>query len=412
MKELECSSWWQELCLLRSEMRRLRVFVLVCVVGLVVASCGGGGASETTVAGGGSETTVDSGSGSTVAGGGGSELPTRDEILAGAKEESGELIVGGSFEDSQIEALAAAFKEAYPFTDPVFIDVSSSESPTILLELGAGTHETDLIKIEEGTAMPEYVSFMEDVDLVGLIESGAFENLKPQMVAPVSGKLFAYATYLGVTSWNTDRMAELGIDMDAVETWDDLIEMCDSLPAGQLVMDVNAEMEASLNIAMGEEWATQFAQDLLDHCQPTFSRGGSGRIAGLASGEYAINLVGNNHHALRVAAEGAPIALKFLTPITGKTSGITGIRAGTDNYYQSLLMTDFLASHEAQQIMDELNPAGSFQDNGDPLPQNEGFVNTEAVVGQETSIMDWEHFDEYPGWIETMLGIWGYPTGD
>jgi ABC-type Fe3+ transport system substrate-binding protein len=238
------------------------------------------------------------------------------------------------------------------------------------------------------------------------------ENLQPQMVDPVTGKLFAYATYLGVTSWNTDRIAEFDIDMSQVETWEDILEVCDSLPAGQVVMDVNAEMEAALTIINGEEWAVQFATDLLERCEPTFSRGGSGRIAALAAGEYTINLVGNNHHALRVAAEGAPIELKFLTPITGKVSGLTGINATTERPNQALLMVDFLASAEAQQIMDELNPAGSFQSNAETIPQNEGLINSEAVAGNETSIIDWENFEDYPEWIRSMLEVWGFPTGE
>lgn len=388
-------------------MRRFRAVLLVLVVGLVLAGCGGSASVETTVAGGDESPTTEGGSSD-----GGSELPSREEILAGAEEESGELIVAGSFTDEQIEALAAGFNETYSFADAQFIDVSSSEAPTVLLELGAGTHRTDLIKIEEGTALPEYPPHMLEVDLLGLIESGAFENLRPQMVDPETGKLFAYATYLGVTSWNTDRAAEHGIDMSQVETWEDILEVCDSLPPGQVVMDVNAEMEAALAIAYDEEWIAQYAADLEERCEPTFSRGGSGRIAGLSSGEYTINLVGNNHHALRVAAEGAPIELKFLTPITGKVSGLTGINATTERPNQALLMADYLASAEAQQIMDELNPAGSFQSNAETIPQNEGLTNSEAVQGHETSIMDWEYFAQYPEWIEIMLAEWGYPTGE
>ncbi len=340
----------------------------------------------------------------------GDSLPTHDQIVERAQKETGELQVAGSFNDTVTAELAEAFKAKYPFATAVVSDVSSDQGPTILLEMQSDRHEGDLIKIEENK-WKDYEPFMANVDLEALSSNGSLDLGSPAMTDPGSKKLFAYATYLGATAWNPAVMAKYGVNMEDVKTHEDLLKVCEKLPPGQMATDASPEQVAPLGEVMGDDWLNQYAKDFFDKCKPAFTRGTGARLTGVASGEWAISNLNNYHSVLNQIAEGGSLEYKFLTPITGKTSGLTGIRAGTPRPYTSLLFLEFMASPEAQAILDVDGPVSSFIPNGGEYPAAEGTKNYEVVHGQETSIADWASLDEYVTRILKIQEIWGFPTG-
>lgn len=373
-----------------------RFAIPASVVVLALAACGGGGSSSETTG----TDSLDFGD----------DLPTHEEIEERAEQESGTLQVAGSFENETAEKLASTFEDKYPFAKVSVNDVSSEQEPTILLEMQSDRHDGDLIKIGEDK-WTEYEPLMAEVDLVALHENGSLDLGVPEMIDPTTKKLFAYATYLGVTSWNPDAVARLGINMDEVTTHEDLLEVCDEMPGGQMVTDSSPEQFAELGEAMGDEWLKQYAQDFFDRCDPAFTRGGTPRLTGVAAGEWAISNYSNYHQVLNQIAEGSDLEYKFLEPIVGKMSGITGIYKGSERPYTALLFMEHMASPEAQKIMDEDLPSASFIPDGSEYPAVEGLQNTEVVDGKETSISRWESLEDFIPRIRDIQEIWGFPTG-
>lgn len=361
---------------------------------LLVAACGGSSGSNEPGA-------VDMGD----------ELPTHEQIVERAEQESGTLSVAGSFEDDAAAELAATFMEKYPFAEVEVTDISSDQGPTILLELEAGRHEGDLIKIEENK-WRDYEPFMNTLNLLELHEAGSLDLGLPEMIGGENNNLFAYATYLGVTAWNPDVVERYGIDMNQVNTYEDLITVCESLPAGQMVTDASPEQIAQLAIVNGEDWLKTYAQDFLEACQPTFTRGNTPRLTGIASGEWAISQAGNHHSVLHQIADGANLEFKVLQPVTGKMSGLTGLRGDSERPYTALLFLEHMASEEGQAILDELGPSASFVPaDGASFPRNDGFQNSELVAGKETALTSWTTLDDYVRWIRIVQEEWGFPTG-
>lgn len=341
----------------------------------------------------------------------GDQPPTHEQIVERAEAESGTLRVAGSFEDEEISDLTSTFKEKYPFAELEVTDVPSDEGPTILLELESGRHDGDLIKIEENK-WNDYVPFMDTVDLLKLHEAKSLNLGLPEMIGGPDNNLFAYATYLGVTAWNPDVVARYGIDMNAVNTYEDLIGVCAKLPAGQMVTDASPEQIAQLAIVKGDAWLKTYAEDFLKACQPVFTRGNTPRLTGISSGEWAISQAGNHHSVLQQIADGARLDFKALTPITGKMSGLTGLRKGSEMPYTALLFLEHMASKEGQGILDKYGPSASFVPaDGASFPQNEGFQNSKLVLGKELALTSWATLDEYVAWIHTVQEAWGFPTG-
>lgn len=340
----------------------------------------------------------------------GGSPPTHEEIVTRAQEESGELQVAGTFHNDTATQLAETFKEKYPWANPVVSDVSSDAASTILLELASGRHEGDIIKIEENR-WTEYEPFMQQVDLVAMTQNGSLNLGTPAMVDARSEKLFAWATYLGATAWNPEVTARFGVDMNQVKTHEDLLKVCDKLPQGQMATDASPEQLAPLGMLMGDDWLYKYATEFFDRCKPVFTRGGPVRLTGVASGEWAISHLGNLHAVLNEIDDGGKLDYKVLEPVTGKMSGLTGIRAGTERPFTALLWLEHMASPQAQTILDIEGPVSSFIPNGGDFPAAEGTTNWKLVQGQETSISDWPSLSEYSKRIHRIQEIWGFPTG-
>lgn len=376
---------------------RWLVLSAISTAAMLVAACGGSGGDSDS----GAENELDFGG----------EPPTHEQIVERAEAESGILRVAGSFEDDEITDLTSTFKEKYPFAEVEVTDVPSDEGPTILLELESGRHEGDLIKIEENK-WNDYVPFMNKVDLLGLHEAGSLNLGIPEMIGGTDNNLFAYATYLGVTAWNPDVIARYRIDMNTVNTYEDLLKVCEKLPPGQMVTDASPEQVAQLAIIEGEDWLKTYSEDFLKDCEPVFTRGNTPRLTGISSGEWAISQAGNHHSVLQQIADGANLDFKVLQPVTGKMSGLTGLREGSEMPYTAFLFLEHMASQEGQAILDEFGPSASFVPaDGASFPQNDGFQNSALVAGKELALTSWTTLDEYVSWIHTVQEAWGFPTG-
>jgi len=383
-------------------MRKRKLLATVWALLLVVAACGGDSAEDVTTTSGGTETTADGGVSTTS--GGGSGVPTHDEIVAAAEQEPSGFIALATAGDLVGEDLAAMFNEKYPFAEAQVFDSGSGDAQTVQLELAAGRHESDVVRLFE-PQWTEYTDFLLDLDLAELAEAGSLA-IPVEMIEPEFGRAAYSAVFLGATTFNPERVAEYGIDMTTVATWDDLLAACDEMGGGQVTEDLGPEQFATLGVAMGTDGLVEYAEAFQERCDPVFLDGNTARNTAVGAGEYAISATGNHHSAIEVQGEGGNLEIAFLDPIPGKAASMTGINATTERPNMSLLYMEFLFSPEVQALFDEKIPSGSLI-----IEENAGHRNYEIVDGRETSIESWESLSSTPERVQLLQETWGFPSG-
>jgi ABC-type Fe3+ transport system substrate-binding protein len=333
-----------------------------------------------------------------------SDLPTHEEIVAAAEDEPSGLVALTISGDLIGEALADSFNEKYPFAEVEVLDSGSSDAQTVQLELAAGRHESDVVRLFE-PQWDEYTPYLADYDLRALAEAGSLD-IPIETIEPGAGQAAYSAVFLGATVYNPDRMADYGIDMSTVTTFEELADLCDGpMPPGQMTEDLGPDMFASLGVALGLDGLEAFAADLNERCELVFLDGNTPRATAVSTGEYALSVTGNHHAALEVQRNGGNLEITFLEPIPGLATGMVGINGETERPNMSLLYIEHLFSPEGQAILNELLPSGSLL-----IEDNAGHSNYDIVAGRETSIDSWDTLATTPERNRLLQEVWGFPS--
>lgn len=193
--------------------RNRRFLVLATVLALVIAACGGDGTTETTVS------------------------PT-DETSAGDDDGSGS---GGEVVDLTfwtfvqahadfIESRAADYNESQSDVE-IRIESTSIDwddmHNRLLIALQSGTGAPDLVDVEISRFGPFSRGDIQLHPLTDIVERNS-ENLVSERLAPYTVDSVPYGVdyHLGafLMFYNTEITDAAGVDIDAIETWDDYIE--------------------------------------------------------------------------------------------------------------------------------------------------------------------------------------------
>ena len=389
--------------------RRINVIVLL-LGAMLLAACGNAEPvaepapeAEAEAAGGEGSGGGDSGGGEASAGGGSAAAregytayASREELLEAAQNESGTLLVSMSHDQEVIDQLMDLFMQEYDFVDALGQEIGGSEQ-RVVLELQAGTHASDIVHIEEEDGLENYWPHLAKMDFAAMSEAGVVD-IPIDMVNPAQPEAVAVGTTLGGISYNSDLLPE-----DLVpESYDDLLdpELKDS---GLLWADVSSSVNlAALHVVWGEEEVIEYARALGEQ-NPVWTSGNTASVTAMAAGEFAVGSVNHYHSPLRLQDDAPQIEVVLVEPIPVRLTQMLGINATTEMPATSVLVMEFLAGLEAQEVYNEEGPMqGSIF--------REGSATAELTEGKEIAFVDWESIDNLAGIEERISEAWGFPT--
>ncbi len=274
---------------------------------------------------------------------------TKEQILEGAKKE-GNLKVNPGYDDSAIPTLVKAFQKKYPFIQTNFGIVTGIEAnQRQLFEMTAGTSTVD--------AFSPSTSFLDDYFKKNLLKRYDFRKMVkngqlkiPEGMIDDSGLMVWLGTNTGVLAYN----AKLVPADKAPKSWDSCL---DPYFKNKFSVDTKPNILAWLSAAWGEEKLLSYAKQLKAN-SPVFSRGNTRNITMLASGEVVMNCGMYIHTLERVRKQDPSAPIKMVTPNPFPISyhEPEGVYVNSKNPNAALLWIEWLASKEAQELDDSIEP--------------------------------------------------------
>jgi arabinosaccharide transport system substrate-binding protein len=201
--------------MLTKSVRYLRILVMVVVLGMVVAACGGETGSDTT---------------------GAPDAPGETEAPGDEEPSSGGEVVDltfwtfvqahADFIESQAAEYNASQSEVEIRIESTSIDWDDMHN-RLLIALQSGTGAPDLVDVEISRFGPFSRGEVQFHPLTDIVERNS-ENLVSERLAPytVDGVPYGIDYHLGayLMYYNTEITDAAGVDIDAIQTWDDYIE--------------------------------------------------------------------------------------------------------------------------------------------------------------------------------------------
>jgi iron(III) transport system substrate-binding protein len=280
---------------------------------------------------------------------GGMLAPTKDEILAAAKQE-GKLSLVPGFDKTTIIPLVAAFTKKYPFIDVSFDLVTGiAAGQRQLFEMAAGKATVDAFS-PSAAHWSEYFkqNLIKKYDFRAMAKAGQLKI--PVEMLDESGVIAWLGTNTGVLAYNT----KLVTADKAPKGWDSCL---DPQWKGKLSVDTKPNTLTWLIPAWGVEKVFDFARKLKGN-DPIWVRGQTGTLARMAAGEIAVDCSMYFHTARRslIRDPVQPLKLVIPNPVPLSFHEPEGIYVNAKHPYAGLLWIEFLASKEGQDIIDSVDP--------------------------------------------------------
>jgi len=273
-----------------------------------------------------------------------SRAPDRAQaILEGARKEGQVVLYSAAIVNQALRPLAEAFMKTYPFVKMTFWRGDTEE---IIAKLSAETRARNVVAdVAEGTGVGELA-----------VQAGLAQPYYTPMVDALPER------YRDPRSlWTSTRLSYFGVAYNtrlvppdqAPKSYDDL---ADPRWRGKLAWRIGTATGAplfitTLRLARGEQAAAEFLQRLSAQKVINFGSGSARTLVDrVIAGEFPIALNIFAHHPLISRAKGAPVDSRLMDPVPS-TAGTMVIPKGVRHPYAALLLTDFILSREAQQIL-------------------------------------------------------------
>jgi iron(III) transport system substrate-binding protein len=275
--------------------------------------------------------------------------PTKEEILARAKQE-GKLALIPGYDKGTIAPLAAAFSKKYPFLEVSWELVTGiTGGQRQLFEMTAGRSNVDAFS-PSSAHWSEYFkhNLLKKYDFRAMSKSGQLRI--PVEMMDESGLVAWLGTNTGVFVYNT----KLVPPEKAPRGWDNCI---DPQWKGKLSVDTKPNTLTWMVPAWGDEKVFDFARKLKKN-DPIWVRGQTGTLARMAAGEFALDCSMYLHTSRRYLLKDPTVPIKVVipNPVPVSFHEPEAIYAGAKHPHAGLLWIEFLASKEAQEIVDNVDP--------------------------------------------------------
>ena len=326
---------------------------------------------------------------------------THDDIVARAKKE-GKLRVMTGLERSNYQPLINGFKQQYPFMTDVHIEElqGSDARQRVLLEIKAGQAkgwDTPFIPIDFAK---EYMPYLMKHDILGMAKHGVLK-IHPGMIHPIERNMVSVTSIITVIPYNRKLISEDIVPANL----EDFLKP--AFKGKKFVLDLRPLGVAPLVAAWGLERTLDFARKLAAQ-EPVWGRGSTRVNAVIATGEYSFYL-GSNFTAINRAMSKdrtGSLTYKISEPVpTINVWHASGVLNTADHPHAALLWFEFLASPVGQKIIDQHEPLGA-------SVFTPGSATEKVTRGKKVSVIDWDHFTEFQGYTEKIVGAYGLPKAD
>ena len=297
---------------------------------------------------------------------------TKEELLDGARKE-GRVVVHPGMDEISIPDLISAFKKRYPFLKEIagarITGIPAAQRE--VLEMVSGQARVDSFS-PHSTHWSEYAkhNLILRYDLKAMAADGQFNV--PAGMMDDSGVMIWTATNQGAIAYNAKVAPEA-----VSKGWESCL---DPARAGKFTVDTKPNVLAWLVPAWGEERVLNYARKLKSN-KPIWNRGTTSALTKLAAGEYEFICGAYAHTAQRLLKKDPTLGIKVMIPdpFPVTFNDPNAIYTKAQSPHAGLLWMEFLASKEAQDIMDALDPGiGSFL--------VEGTVSSKWVRGRNVSL--------------------------
>ena len=323
-------------------------------------------------------------------------LTTRDEIVSNANKE-GKLRVMAGFLGS-IKSTTEAFKKRYPSIDLHVESISGTQgqSQKNLLEIQSGVSKNLDIVRTYSDAYSDYLPHLRKVDLLGMAEHGVL-RIPLKMIDPRNRSVMAILSQFQVTTYNKSLIAPV----DVPKTWEDILKPV--FKGRRFAAEVRPLEIAALVPAWGIDKTLDFARRVAAQ-DPIWTGGASRTIAAVGVGEIPL-VLGTNYSSTKRYLKKDPngtVQFIILEPVPVRIGSEQGILARSNNLHAALLWLEFMASAEAQKLIDEHEPlASSFYVQGSVVEQE--------LRGKKLSVVGWEENMSLGNWMEKIVEAYGFP---
>jgi hypothetical protein len=327
-------------------------------------------------------------------------VSNHDEIVERAKKE-GKVRIIRSLSSDTFNSMVSAFKQKYPFiTDVSAHEFKGTEGPQrFVLELQAGRgREWDVFDVAP-EQHSEFAPFLKKFDILAMAKTGILA-IPPQMIDPKDRNVVSITAGVHVVGYNKKLIPENKVP----NSWDDFLKP--EFKGKKFLVDIRPQGFAALAPRMGEEWMVNYARKIKDQ-DPVWTRGTQALVR-MSTGEETMYHLAYYHSCMLRAKERPQkvsensLGCKVVEPIPIRIGDRTAVSLAATNPYAALLWVEFQASPTAQRIIDTHEPLKSSL----YVPGSE--IN-KLVKGRQTSVNDWQTFNNTERWMELSVKALGFP---
>jgi len=324
---------------------------------------------------------------------------SREEIVSAAKKE-GRLRILTTMDDADTKANTAAFKKKYPFIDVHAQQSRGTDSAQrLLLEIKSGMAKEWDVVLVSADFYSEYHPYLWKADILEMAKKGILQ-IPPPMIDPRNKNVLASFSYFQATAYNSKLIPANLVP----KTLNDLLRP--ELKGRKFAVDIRPKDVAGLVPVWGMEKTLDFARKIAAQ-QPIWVRGGSRIMMSIISGDIPM-MMGNNYGSVREAQRKDPAGVlqyAILEPVPVRFGNAQAILTSARHPYAGLLWLEWLASAEAQKIIDDTEPYSS-------SVYVRGGVVEQELRGKSLSVVDWEHYPQMEDWQAKIVAAYGLPKAE
>jgi hypothetical protein len=326
-------------------------------------------------------------------------ITSRDEIIAKAKKES-RLRVLAEMEPPHIKASVEAFTQTYPFINLYVQEITGTDAARAnILEIKSGAaKEWDILHLSTDF-YSEYIPYLWKVDILGMAKHGILQ-IPPPMIDPKNRNVAYFFSRFQVTAYHKDLVPVNQLP----KTWEDVLKP--EFKGKKFAADIRPSEIAALVPAWGLEKTLDFARKVAAQ-QPIWVRGGQRTLTSIVAGEVPM-MIGPNFAAVKRAQAKDPMGVLqyvILEPVPVRLALGEGIQATSQRPHAALLWLEWMASPEAQKLVDQYEPLTS-------SVYVRGGVVEQELRGKKVSIVAWDHHQSMEQWQSKVFEAYGFPKSE
>ena len=249
----------------------------------------------------------------------------------------------------------------------------------------------------------EYAPFAKKFDVLGMAEHGVL-GISPKMVDPKYRTTVSLTSGVSVPVYNKNL-----ISADKVpDKWEDFLKP--EFKGRKFMVDIRTHIFAAFPACpeqgLGLEWAVKLARGLRDQ-EPIWVRGNSRAIRAIHSGEYSLHFATHYQSVVRAMQKDPTGTLQFkiLEPVPLRLGNTEMVLNSAPHPYASLLLLEYFASPEGQEIIDKYYPliASVF---------SPGSNLSKLLKGKKLCVNGFDTFHQSAKWMAQAVEAFGFPKAE